>query len=415
MGASRTLALGMARDSSSSEWLRDTFGPLGSSLIEALGRAEAREAVIQLLSQPAFRQVALDQLRKQVGLEARRRADQLALLAVGLQSPAWPRQGSAAVAAARREIGAVLRMASAQGWLDDPRAYHRDPEGTTLVRIESARLPWLRYESLRFTSEWTPHARHPGAPRWRSYAGNRTVHAAMLRHAEMDRPWLVCIHGYGMGVPAVDLALFDAERIYREHGLNVLCVVLPLHGARAAGSPGASELMTTGVSSMLHCHSQAVWDVRRILGWLRDCGAERIGLHGVSLGGNVAALLAALEPDLESVIAGVPATDFTHSVRRGAADEPGDPVPWVDDPVWDDLRTALRVISPVALEPVVARQRLAIYAGQVDAVVPTASVRALWKHWDRPEVAWYPGGHLGFFFEPQPRKLVERRLAGLAR
>jgi dienelactone hydrolase len=235
----------------------------------------------------------------------------------------------------------------------------------------------------------------------------------MLRHPEMDRPGVVCVHGYGMGTPAIDLAVFEAARVHRQLGLNVMCAVLPFHGARAVGSAGPGELITSGVTQMMHCHAQATWDVRRLLGWLRARGAGRIALHGVSLGANVAGLVAAPDPDLAGVIAGVPATDFTHSYRSAASIEPGTEMPWRDDPIWDELTTALRVISPGALPAAVPSERIAIYAGEVDGVVPAQSVRALWQHWGHPELAWYAGGHLGFFLEQKPGELVDRRLREL--
>jgi esterase/lipase len=38
-----------------------------------------------------------------------------------------------------------------------------------------------------------------------------------------------------------------------------------------------------------------MWDIRRILHWIRAQGAPSVGVHGVSLGGYQTALLAALE------------------------------------------------------------------------------------------------------------------------
>jgi hypothetical protein len=345
--------------------------------------------------------------------ELKRRADDALQLAFRLQAPAWPRRGRRVVEATRRDVEAALRLLERRGWLDDPCDYHRTPGRIPRIRVTSAHVLGRSFERVELASGFTPPAGHPGASAWRSVVGNRTAHAAMLRHREMDRPWVVCLHGYGMGTPAIDLAVFDASRLHRELGLNVLCAVLPFHGARAIGSSGPGELITSGITQMMLCHAQATWDVRRLLSWLRARGAGPVALHGVSLGANVAGLVAGLEPDLAAVLAGVPATDFVHSYRSAAAPEPGSAVPWREDPIWDDLRTALRVISPRALPPVLARERIAIYAGEVDGVVPAESVRALWQHWDRPELSWYPGGHLGFFLERAPRALVDRRLRSL--
>ena len=56
------------------------------------------------------------------------------------------------------------------------------------------------FEHLSFESGYEPHLGEPGRERWLSYALNREAHAWVLRHARPGRPWLVCIHGYGMGI-----------------------------------------------------------------------------------------------------------------------------------------------------------------------------------------------------------------------
>ena len=77
-----------------------------------------------------------------------------------------------------------------------------------------------------------------------------------------------------MGSAAADLSLFDAIRIHRDHGINVACAVLPFHGARAEGSGGSKELISSGIANMMHCHAQAVWDIRSLLSWVREQGGE---------------------------------------------------------------------------------------------------------------------------------------------
>ena len=45
--------------------------------------------------------------------------------------------------------------------------------------------------------------------------------------------------------------------------------------------------------------TQSVWDVRRLIGWIRDQGAHVHRLYGVSLGGYLVSLLAGLEDGLD--------------------------------------------------------------------------------------------------------------------
>jgi hypothetical protein len=66
----------------------------------------------------------------------------------------------------------------------------------------------------------------------------------------------------------------------------------------------------------------------------------------------------------------------------------------------------MRVVSPLALEPQIPRERRWIFGGVADRLVPSDQVRDLWEHWDKPRIAWYPGSHLTFRLHPSVPKLV---------
>ena len=36
--------------------------------------------------------------------------------------------------------------------------------------------------------------------------------------------------------------------------------------------------------------------------------------------------------------------------------------------------------------------------------------RRLWLHWDRPTLATYPGGHVGFYWSGAVKRLVDRAM-----
>ena len=63
-------------------------------------------------------------------------------------------------------------------------------------------------------------------------ARNPIARAAVLEHRSGVRPWLVCLHGFGMGSPRLDLRVFRALHPHRDLGLNVAFLTLPLHGRR---------------------------------------------------------------------------------------------------------------------------------------------------------------------------------------
>jgi hypothetical protein len=313
---------------------------------------------------------------------------------------------------AGRDIAAAHEMWTARGWLEEPARYHRDPEVPSGCMVTRQRVLNVSYEHLTFPSGYEPHPGEPGRDRWLSYEDNRMAHAWVVRTRQPDAPWLVCVHGWGMGSPLMDLRAFRARRLSRELGVNVVVPVLPLHGPRQRpGANGGEGFMTIDLIDAAHGLAQAAWDIRSAIRWIRFHDPHaRVGLYGLSLGGYTAALTASLEDDLACVIAGIPATDIVdlyrrHSplkVRRRA----------LEHGALGPKATAVhRVVSPLVLEPKPERDRRFLFAGIGDRMSTSRQARRLWEHWDRPNMAWYAGGHVGFFWAGQVSRFVEEALA----
>jgi hypothetical protein len=236
-----------------------------------------------------------------------------------------------------------------------------------------------------------------------------------MRHTGPNRSWIVCVPGYRMGHPAIDFAGFRARWLYRELGLNVAIPVMPLHGPRRVGRRGGDGYLSGDFLDTIHAQTQAVWDIRRLIAWLRAEGAPGLGIQGVSLGGYTAALLASLEDDLDCVIAGIPAVDFLRLFRSHA------PAVLIDIASaigirFDRIEQLLRVISPLAHTPRVPRPKRYLYAGVADRLAPPDHALDLWHHWDHPRCEWYQGGHVSFLWEKNVQDLLREALtaSGLA-
>jgi hypothetical protein len=313
----------------------------------------------------------------------------------------------------RRVVGETedaLAFYEARGWVDDPSSFHLNPpalERVTLSRVYRPRLPYLH---LRASSGYQPHPGEPGRQRWLGQAPTRTLHAWMLRHAGRPRPWLVCIPGYRMGHPLVDFTGFRARWLHQTLGLNVAVPVLPLHGPRRVGRRGGDGFFSGDFIDTVHAQAQAVWDIRRLIGWLRAQGAPGVGIYGVSLGGYTAALVASLEDGLACVIAGIPATDF---VRLARAHAPALLVRAAERAgfSFERIERLLRVVSPLALQPKVAHARRFLYAGLADRLASPDQASDLWRHWGEPRTLWYHGSHVSFIWEPEIQTLLAEALA----
>jgi hypothetical protein len=284
----------------------------------------------------------------------------------------------------------------AKGWLSDPAGYHREPPPVGAVERRAGKsfagARRMAYEHLTFPSGFAPHEGEPGRDRWVAHPENGIAHVYVLEHEE-PRPWLVGVHGFAMGTPLVNFAGFPVRLLHEELGLNLAFPVLPLHGPRGSGGMSGGEVLSPDYLRMVHLFAQGVWDVRRTLSWIRARSDQPVGLYGISLGGYVSALVAGFEPDLACVIAGVPAVDFPSLAN--------DNQPWIMrrygdefEVDWKLVRAVSHVVSPLAFPPLVPHERRFIYAGLADRVVKPYQPRALWRHWDEPEIHWFPGGHV---------------------
>mgnify|MGYP000547723782 CR=1 FL=1 len=300
-------------------------------------------------------------------------------------------------------LEAVLRE---RGWLERPQSFHKMPPVPQEVSQVARHAVGVDYQRLRYASGFVPEPELPGAERWSGHVRNRDCAAWMLRHDRPGRPWLLCIHGYRMGWPLADFRLFEPRHLHHELGLNLLMPILPLHGPRRLGWQSGDGFLDGDLLDLLHAEAQALWDLRRHIAWIRGQDpSARIGVLGYSLGGYNASLLAAHEPNLDFVVAGIPVADFV-------------PLLWGHLPLphrryfaargLDDARlhTLLHVVSPLACKPQLPPERLHLFAGSADRVVPPDQPLRLSRHWDRP-VEWYPGGHLTFRGEPGVKRCID--------
>jgi len=308
----------------------------------------------------------------------------------------------------RAEIELARGRFEAAGWLEKPADYHELPPPIEDPGVRAERVRGIDYDHVSVESGYAPREGEPGRERWLSYRANATAHAWVVRSAP-DRPWLVCIHGYQMGTPLIDLSAFQPAWLRDELGLNLLLPVLPLHGPRRVGRRSGDRFLAGDVLDTIHAEAHAMWDLRRWLGWIRAQGAPAVGVYGLSLGGYNASLLACLDDGLACVVAGIPATDFSRLFSRHSP-----PLQLLEAALngleEHHMSEITRVVSPLALEPQVPRDRRYIFAGVADRLVPPDQVRDLWRHWDEPRIEWYQGAHLTFPRHPAVRRMVREAL-----
>ena len=310
------------------------------------------------------------------------------------------------------ELADARRSYSRRGWIARPASYHRTPPPLTTLDIRASR-GWalgLRYERIAYDSGFTTRLGEPGGERWMAYGANHRAVATIVRHRGEPRPWVVCVHGFCMGYPFMDFVGLDTAKLHRELGLNVALPVLPLHGPRKATPVSGEQFLSFDLMNTVHGITQAVWDIRRLLSWIRAQGATSIGLYGVSLGAYVVALLAGIEEGLDAVVAGIPVVDFPalfheHSPVHIRARS-------IEHRIMGGLaEDVFKVVSPMSFEPKVPHDRRFVFAGYGDRLAFPEQARLLWEHWSKPRISWYSGNHVGYLWSGQVEKFLSESLA----
>lgn len=307
------------------------------------------------------------------------------------------------------ELAHARLLFETEGWLDDPVSYHRTPPPLEEPATGRGWALGQSYERLMWPSGFTPRPEEPGYERWCSYEPNRTAAATILRHRDGPRPWIVTIHGFGCGTPFMDFIGLGALHLHRELGLNVAMPVLPLHGSRKITRLSGEAMLSFDLVNAVHGLTQAIWDIRRLLDWIGRQDPRGVAVYGVSLGGFTTALLTSLTDGIDCAIAGIPVVDFPslflnqspHHIRLRA----------IEHEILDgNAEIVHSVVSPLADDCRVAPEGRFIFAGLGDRMARPSQAQRLWEHWDRPEIHWYDGSHVGYLLTPAIRSFIDDAL-----
>jgi hypothetical protein len=314
-----------------------------------------------------------------------------------------PRPDFARVAA---DVRSAADRNREHGWLEHPEVAYWAPPPLEKVALTRVRLRGVgSAEHLRFASEFEPLD-----PEVRddfvSARANRTAHVHLWRHATGPRPTLICLHGHRQGHVAFDARAWDVAWLHRTLGFDVALFALPLHGPRATGWRSGAGFLDGHPSQTSAAIAQAIWDLRRLEGWLQAQGSPALGVAGFGLGGYTAALLASLASNLASAILLAPIVHLEAFAwrllppgRRAEARAAGLTDHW--------LSAAWARHAPLRLRPRVSHGARFVVGGLADRIVPPLQVLALWEHWGHPAHHWYPGSHFVWL----GRRAVRERLS----
>lgn len=250
-------------------------------------------------------------------------------------------------------------------------------------------------ELLSFDSEYEPlcpelqdaYSRH---------RRNRLAHVQYWRHPGGPRPTLIFLHGYFASPYRINSWGFSLPWFYKK-GYDIALYTLPFHGARHSRRQIVNGLgfFGHGMAHMNESMRHAVQDVRVLINFLEAEGAPAVGVSGLSLGGYLAALLAAVEPRLAFAIPNSPAVSLidmmmgwqpSGALLKMVCGRYGIPV--------EELRHGTAFHCPLTYRPAIDADRLMVIGGAGDRFTPPRLVRLLHEHWAGSHLHWFPGNHI---------------------
>jgi len=304
------------------------------------------------------------------------------------------------------EVAAVHDFYGQRGFFRDPRSFHPAPPPIGRHEIICESYGKMKMQRLAFHSGYQPLPGDPSGSQWMENRENQIAYGWQLVHDDdSERPWIICVHGLGMGIPRFDLRAFWARRLFEKLGCNLLFPLLPLHGLRRGSDVPRGALLSYELLQTVHGLRQGVWDIRRLIQWLKNKGAKQIGLCGVSIGAYVSALLSGLEK-LEFVIAGIPLCDVPE-LFLGHAPKLVLKRPETATILGAEMRDIFSLVSPLLFEPIPSAKRRFIFAGRGDRISTVKQAETLWQSWDEPAIQWFDGGHLTYLCFKKVRDFVE--------
>jgi pimeloyl-ACP methyl ester carboxylesterase len=250
---------------------------------------------------------------------------------------------------------------------------------------------------------------HPGA--------RKLIATAHLTHAAVaEAPMVLIIHGYAVPIPFWDAL---QARSLRRRGAHTMLIDLPFHlRRRVPGRHSGDGFFGTDPAHIRASVRQSVEDAAAMVAWARREVTPAVAVLGVSLGGLLAALLAA-EVELDCAVAVAPFCDppatFLERMplnarrRLGLSAKSGGT--WGSDPASARamLDAALAPIVPRNLVPLTPPERITLVRPVLDSIVgpqPVADLAAAWgaELWD------YPHGHITIMNAPGIGSRIRDRL-----
>jgi dienelactone hydrolase len=209
---------------------------------------------------------------------------------------------------------------------------------------------------------------------YRSRHKNDSARLRMLKLRPKGSTMAIVINGFSSGHHLIERLAWPIQ-LFRRQGIGAALYALPFHGPRSHVFP--PEWPGEDLRMLIEGFRQAIWDLRVAIRALREQGAKRVGVIGMSLGGYTSSLLATVTSDVDFIIPYVPIAsipDFMeeHALAPSSPDlQPG---------LAEAYRAHMDAISPLSRAPVVAPERITVISGELDRLATVEHGATLTEH-----------------------------------
>ena len=251
--------------------------------------------------------------------------------------------------------------------------------------------PWTRDRgTLRRRGAFpSPLMRHLPAP-----AG--VARMELVTPLRFDATLPVCVHLAATGDEGFERRWRLFARPLAARGIGSLILENPFYGSRRA--PSCAGKASPTVTAMAIMARATVEEAVAALAWLRRGGHRSLGVSGVSMGGQMAALAAA---KVSFPVAAVPclpsrtpASVFTEGLLRRAVDWRALQLDWGPE-ARHRLREVLLAADVCALPPPLHPGAAIVVAARRDRYVPLRDAEDIHRHWPGSELRLLDSGHVG--------------------
>lgn len=281
-----------------------------------------------------------------------------------------------------------------------------------LARVPFFEDGWGHLQTLRWRSrpapidvEWVSDRRNGTVLREGVFRSPNAAHLPPIARAA--RILLVTPSAQLSGPVVVHMAATGDEGYRRRHltlarpllarGISSVILENPYYGARRPPEQRGAGIRT--VAGLLHMGTGAVLEGVALVEWLGRMGFGPLGVTGVSMGGQMAATVAALVDQPIAAVPCLPSHGATVVFCEGLLSR---------GVVWDALgpteRTARRRLRTILddtdirmLPPPVCPRASIVFGARADRYVPPYSTLALHRHWPGGQMRWFDGGHVRAF------------------